>query len=150
MEFYLRKLPKLCRFCNKVSHDRGFKYVHLKAKRFILFVQTENIQGNMKSVPILSCFTLPWFKANLSSCFMLTSLVLETGYDCTSNRGASLSNMYIKWCMDSSSELFIRSQYGYFGVCWIIIIIKNTNITLEWAHKQFDTRVYTFFISYMV
>ena len=47
-----------------------------------------------------------------------------------------------------SDELFQRSREGYFGVyfpgCEATREI-NTKITLEWAQKQFNTRVHTSF-----
>ena len=50
--------------------------------------------------------------------------------------------------MYSRGELFMRSREGYFGVyvpsCAATREI-NTKITLEWAHKQFVTRVHTLF-----
>ena len=53
--------------------------------------------------------------------------------------------------MYSSDELFQRSREGYFGVYFrsseATMEIKN-KITLEWAQKQFVTRVNTLFSSY--
>ena len=51
-------------------------------------------------------------------------------------------------CMYSSDELFQRSREGHFGVyfpsCEATREI-NTKITLEWAQKQFVTRVHALF-----
>ena len=48
----------------------------------------------------------------------------------------------------SSGELFLRSQEGYFGIYFPSYEAArkiNTEITLEWAQKQFVTRVHTLF-----
>ena len=48
----------------------------------------------------------------------------------------------------SRGELFMRSREGYFGVYFPSCVATreiNTKITLEWAHKQFVTRVHTLF-----
>ena len=50
--------------------------------------------------------------------------------------------------MYSRGELFMRSREGYFGVYFPSCAATkeiNTKITLEWAHKQFVTRVHTLF-----
>ena len=50
--------------------------------------------------------------------------------------------------MYSSDELFQRSREGYFGVYFPSCEAKremNAKITLEWAQKQFVTRVYASF-----
>ena len=50
--------------------------------------------------------------------------------------------------MYSCGELFMCSWEGYFGVYFPPCAAKreiNTKITLEWAHKQFVTRVHTLF-----
>ena len=50
--------------------------------------------------------------------------------------------------MYSSGELFMSSREGYFGVYFPSCAATreiNTKITLEWAHKQFVTRVHTLF-----
>ena len=44
--------------------------------------------------------------------------------------------------------LFMRSREGYFGVYFPSCVATreiNTKITIEWAHKQFATRVHTLF-----
>ena len=56
--------------------------------------------------------------------------------------------IYIEWCMYSSGELFLRSREGYFGVYFPsceATMETNTKGTLEWAQKQFVTRVHTLF-----
>ena len=50
--------------------------------------------------------------------------------------------------MYSRGELFMRSREGHFGVYFSSCVATretNTKITLEWAHKQFATRVHTLF-----
>ena len=55
---------------------------------------------------------------------------------------------HIEWCVYSSDELFQRSRECYFLVyfpsCEATREI-NTKITLEWAQKQFVSRVHTLF-----
>ena len=56
--------------------------------------------------------------------------------------------VYLEWCMYSNGELFMRPREGYFGVYFPSCAATreiNTKMTLEWAHKQFVTRVHTSF-----
>ena len=50
--------------------------------------------------------------------------------------------------MDTSGELFTRSREGYFGVYFPSCEATRkiyTKMALEWAHKEFITRVQTLF-----